>query len=241
MEGSRRPLPILARREPGKRYTAELLKSLPREERSVVVVPDLGEVTDRRRAGIGDEVESMETGARRRGDGDFDCRGVLQRVPARGTPLPAASRWLLPDEEGRTVGIYPRGRWLGGPVGHEVFGCNHPLLNAIRRSRTVAADAQYALAPVGILDSQNRVAVSPPQCRVDQINHYTGSLKICELPTGKTGHGVCAATSRNAAREGFPCATTCGSAGCPAACGRDEGSAAGEFDRVGRVSGRECY
>src|SRR6266849_7594158 len=141
--------------------------------------------------------------------------------------------------ETRAVGIYARSRWLGGPVGHEVLGCNHPLLNAGRRSRTVAADAEDAFAPVGILDSQNCVAVSPPS--VDQINDCTGSLEICESPTGKTGDGVCAATGGNAAREGFPHAATGDSAGCPAACGRDEGSAAGELDREGSVGGCECY
>src|SRR6266540_6927203 len=130
--------------------------------------------------------------------------------------LPVASRCLLPDVEGCAVGIYARSRWLGGPVGQEVFGCNHPLLNASRRSRTVAADAQDAFAPVGILDSQNRVFVSP--ARADQIVICTGGLEICELPTGKTGHEVCDATGRNTAREGFPGPTTGGSAGCPAAC-----------------------
>src|SRR6266404_6103946 len=53
--------------------------TLTGEERSVVVVPDLCEIA--RRCRLGDEVESMKSGTRRRGDGDFDRRGVFQEVP----------------------------------------------------------------------------------------------------------------------------------------------------------------
>src|SRR6266568_6373048 len=104
------------------------------------------------------------------------CRRPIRARREPGEPSHHPDLRLLRDEEGRTVGIYARSRWLGGPVGQEVFGCNHSLLNASRRSRTVAADAQDAFAPVGILDSQDRVAVSAPGA--DQIIQY-GKLEIC--------------------------------------------------------------
>src|SRR5712692_3951547 len=53
--------------------------TLPGEERSVVVVPDLGEMARCGRRGA--EAESVKSGTRRRGDGDFDRRGVFQEVP----------------------------------------------------------------------------------------------------------------------------------------------------------------
>src|SRR5262245_51203167 len=57
-----------------------LEKKLAGEEGAVVVVPDLGEVADSRRARIRNEVESVKSAARRRRRGDFDRRGVLQEV-----------------------------------------------------------------------------------------------------------------------------------------------------------------
>ena len=93
----------------------------------------------------------------------------------------------------------------------------------------MAADAEDAVAAVGILDSQNRVAIGP--CAVvDQVND-AWRLKVRELPTEQLPYLIGAASSRGGTAKRLPRTSTCGTAGRAATCRPDEGPRTRELDR----------
>ena len=92
------------------------------------------------------------------------------------------------------------------PVSHIVLRGDYALHDPGRCTGPVAANAENALAAVGIADSQNRGAVRP-RAVVDQVVKGP-CLKTGELPTHKFPHLVAAASGGAGTAKRLPCPAT---------------------------------
>ncbi len=153
-------------------------------------------------------------------------------------PHPRLWPSLLTNVKNRAVCIYIRQRRLGAPVSHEVLRRNNPLLDPVGCPWPMTADAEDALAPVRVVDPQNRMPVGPLVWVADKVNS-SRELKIGEFPTRKFGHLVGAASGGHVPLKGLPGPAACDSARRPTARRRDEGPETRELDLSHSVSLRE--
>src|SRR6266851_3131630 len=106
----------------------------------------------------------------------------------------------------------------------------------------MAGYAEDPFASVGVFDCEKHIPVGPLPWVTDEVNIWSGGLKIGELPTQKLPNLVGAASGRHAIWEKcLPCPAALGMAGCATACGRDEASRTRELDLVISVERREGH